>query len=325
MKNKPFIIGNATIQPGERLTLGLPTPELSTYTSMHIPIHVIHGKKAGPCLIVCAAIHGDEMNGVAIIHKLLNTKALRGLQGTLIAVPALNVYGMMTLTRNLPDRRDLDGSFPGSDHGSYAARLAHYFSEEILSKATHCIDIHTGAPYQHALPQIHTNFALPEAEKMARAFQPSVMLDTKAERGLLWQNKNNVPTLIFEGGEPLRLDERSIRVGYRGILRVMHKLEMVKVKSKLDFSPVLVKQREWLRAPGSGLCQPFKKLGASVQEGELLAEIYDPFGTSQKFQITSPYRGVVLTLNTLPLVNEGDPIMLLAKTEEEVTSDIWET
>lgn len=324
MKNKPLTIGNTQIQPGERLTLGLPTPELSTYTAMHIPIHVIHGKREGPCLLVCAAIHGDEMNGIAIIHKLLSAQLLKSLRGTLIAVPAINVYGLMTLSRNLPDRRDLDGSFPGSVSGSFAARLAHHLTNEILCKATHCIDIHTGDPYQRSLPHIQTNLKIPGTEKMATAFQPFVIVDTTSERGLLWQNNRGIPTLCYQAGEPMRLDDGGIRTGYKGILRVMQSLEMVKLKGKSHYDPVVIQSKKWLRAPGSGLCQMFKRLGASVQKGELLADIYDPFGTSQKFQIYSPQQGIILTHNTLPLVNEGDPIVELAPTEEEVTPEMWE-
>src|SRR5690625_2933216 len=261
MKNKPLTIGNTLVQPGERLTLGLPTPELSTYTSMHIPIHVLHGKREGPCLLVCSAIHGDEMNGIAIIHKLLNAQILKSLRGTLIALPAINVYGLMTLTRHLPDRRDLDGSFPGSVSGSFAARLAHHLTNEILSKATHCIDIHTGEPHQSSLPQIQTNMKIAEVEKMARAFQPFVIVDTNSKRGLLWQNDEGIPTLVYQAGEPLRLDERGIRTGYHGILRVMRALDMLKLKGKSEYQPVEVRSRNWLRAPGSGLYQRFKKLG----------------------------------------------------------------
>lgn len=322
MKNKPLTIGSAVIQPGERLTLGLLTPELSTYSSIHMPIHVIHGKKEGPCLLVCAAIHGDEMNGIAIIHRLLNTRVLKQLRGTLIAIPAINVYGLLTLNRNLPDRRDLDGSFPGSETGSFAARLAHHFNKEILSKATHCIDIHTAESHQTSLPQIQTDLDNPENERIAKAFQPFVAVHTTSSRGLLWQK--GIPTLIYEAGEPLRLDERAIRTGFRGIIRVMRSLDMLKLKSKSGFEPVVVRTTEWLRAPGSGLCRLFKKLGSPVKKGELLAEIYDPFGTSQKFQIFSPLQGIIMTLNTLPLVNEGDPIMYLAKTKEEVNRELWE-
>ena len=324
MKNKPLTIGNTIIQPGERVTLGLPTPELSSYISMHIPIHVIHGKKEGPCLLISGALHGDEMNGIEIIHKLLGSKYLNSLCGTLIAVPALNVYGLMTLTRNLPDRRDLDGSFPGTESGSFTGRLAHYFTQEILSLATHCIDIHTGGAHQCSLPQIHAPLKQDETKELAKAFQSYVVKNDDSDRGLLWKNRDGVPTLIYEAGEPLRLDDRSIRTGFRGILRVMRHLNMLKMSTRYaEFNPVMTRKSEWVYSAGSGLCRLFKKLGMTVQEGERIAEVYDPFGTERKFDVISPCRGVILSQTTLPLVNEGDPIVQVAPTESDVSKELW--
>ncbi len=328
MRNKPLTIGSTVIQPGERLTLGLPTPELYSYASLHIPVHIIHGKKAGPTLLICAAIHGDEMNGTAIIHRLLNLGLLKGMHGTLIAIPVMNVFGLTTLTRNLPDRRDLDVSFPGSEEGSFAARLAHYLNQEILSLATHCIDIHSGEPYQHRIPQIHTNLKNPELKALAHSFQPPVILHTESKRGLLWQNQKESPihTLIYDAGEPLRLDEACIRIGFRGILRVMRQLNMLSLTEKhtANYPPTWVRNSEWVRSPGSGLCQLYKKLGVYVKERDTLATVYDPFGTSRSFKITSPTNGIILAHNTLPLVNEGDPILQVAQTEETTHSESWQ-
>lgn len=322
-------MGNTVIQPGERMTIGLPTPELYSYASLHIPIHIIHGKKTGPTLLICSAIHGDEMNGIAIIHRLLNLNLLKSIYGTLIAVPVINVYGLITLNRNLPDKRDLDGSFPGSESGSFASRLAHYFEQQILNNITHCIDIHAGGPHQNFLPQIHANLHVPEIAEFAKSFRAPVMLHSESNRGLLWQNmrkEQRVPTLIYEAGAPLKLDELSIRTGLRGILRVMRHLNMLGLKSKHSnaLPSALVNSSTWLRSPGSGLCQLYKKLGSYINKGEKLAEIYDPFGTSQKFQIIAPINGMILAHNTLPLVNEGDPILQIAQTGEVVSPEKWE-
>lgn len=328
MKNKPFSIGNTVIQPGERVTLGLPTPELYTYASLHMPIHIIHGKRTGPTLLICAAIHGDEMNGTAIIHRLLKLGLLKSLQGTLIAAPVINIFGLITHARNLPDRRDLDASFPGSETGSFAARLAHYFKKEILGKITHCIDIHSGEPHQYWFPQIHTNLDLPETKSLASAFQAPVTNHTESERGLLWQNRETppIPTLMYEAGEPLRLDEWGIRIGLKGIIRVMRHLNMLSLKSKMQkpFSPMIVREKHWLRAPGSGLCEQYKKMGSYVRKGEVLAEIYDPFGTTQHFRLCAPDDGLIIAKNTLPLVNEGDPIVHIAQTQEKFERLNWD-
>ena len=321
MKARPLNIGNATIQPGERVTLGLPTPELSSYISMHVPIHVLHGKQEGPILLISGALHGDEMNGIDIVHNLLKSKSLNGLVGTLIAIPAMNVFGLMTLTRNLPDRRDLEGSFPGVETNSFAGRLAHYFTEEIFSHATHFIDIHTAGAHQFSIPQIYTDLDNQAAFEMAQAFQPDVIHDDKSGRGLLWQNGRGRPTIMYESGEPLRMDERSIRTGYRGILRLMRHLGMIKVTSRSLFEPVVVKNSYQLFSPGSGLCHFTKKVGTMAKEGERLARIYDPFGTAREFEILSPVTGLIISKNTLPLVNEGDQILCIAPTEKFYRED----
>ena len=135
MKNTEFIIGNISIQPGEKISLALPTPEIYTCAPMHIPVHVINGKKKGPTLLVCAAIHGDEANGIMIVKRLLELKHLSALKGTLIVIPVANIFGLITQTRYLPDGRDLEKSFPGMPEGSYAARLAYQLNQEILQKS----------------------------------------------------------------------------------------------------------------------------------------------------------------------------------------------
>jgi len=133
MRAKTLSIGNMSIHPGEKISLALPCPELYTCAPIHIPVHVIHGKKAGPVFVVCAAMHGDEINGIAAVQKLLNLNLLKSLKGTLIAIPVMNVYGLLAQSRNLPDQRDLENAFPGSETGSFADRLAHLLMKEVFS------------------------------------------------------------------------------------------------------------------------------------------------------------------------------------------------
>jgi uncharacterized protein len=327
MKNSPLQICNITIQPGERLTLALPTPEIYTCAPMHIPVHVIHGKKAGPTLLICAAIHGDEVNGVAIIHKLLNLKSLKSINGTLIAVPVVNIYGLIAQSRNLPDRRDLEGAFPGNETGSFASRLAYLFTNEILSKATHIIDIHTGEPYYNKLPQIHT-FLNEKTEKIAKAFAAPVTLNNISSRSLLWlmHKDDSKIVMLYEAGQALQVQDLPIKAGIKGILNVMRKLKMIapsKIKTKTQES-LVIKNTSWIRAPGSGICRLYKKLGSYVRKGDLIAGIIDPFGTEQKYKITSPCNGIIITENTLSLVNEGESLFQIALTSdsEKVLSQI---
>ncbi len=322
MKNKPLQIVSATIEPGEQVTLGLPTPELYTCAPMHIPIHVIHGKKAGPFLLVCAAIHGDEINGVAIVQKLLNFVSKRNIKGTLIAVPVVNIFGLLSGERYLPDRRDLEGNFPGSETGSYAARYAHSFITEIFSKATHCIDLHTGEEHYQKHPQVVTNFKRKEALELAKIFRAPLTIHSESDYGFLYQmnEASGIPTLSYHAGEGKRFDFGGISIGVRGIIKVMQHLGMIQSNTKsLPHTPLSIEKTSWVRSPGSGLCRLFKKLGTIVKEGEEIAAISDPFGTAQKFTVISPCNGVIIEQNNLPLTNEGEPVVKLAHTQGELS------
>ena len=235
MKNSPFKISNITVQPGESITVALPTPEIYTCAPMYIPIHIIHGKKAGPTLLVCGSIHGDAINGVVITQRLLKIRLLNSIRGTLIVIPSINIYGMITLSRNLPDRRDLEGGFPGSESGSFASRLANLLTEEIFNRITHCIDIRTGESHISKLSQIWTMTSNEESKQLAHAFQAPVILNTQSEKGLLWllhREERKIPTIIYETGEALRLDEYGIKMGVKGVIRVMRHLNMLMASMK---------------------------------------------------------------------------------------------
>ncbi len=319
MKNKPLTISNLSIQPGEKIALALPTPELYTCAKIHIPIHVLHGKKQGPVLVICAAMHGDEMNGIAMIQKLLNLHLLKSLTGTLIAIPVLNINGLIMQSRSLPDQRDLEGSFPGSETGSFASRLAHLLTTEIFSLATHCIDLHAGEPQMEKQPQVHTLMQYEEAKNMARAFGAPVTIDTDSQRGLLWlahKEENPVPTIIYDTGEPMRLDVHGIREGVKGIVRVMRHLQMLPAQKASAYAEesIVVNSPPWIHSSSSGLCRFYKSLGDRIHKGALIARISDPFGTKNKEEIIAPCDGVILARTSRPIVNEGDTIVQIVET-----------
>ena len=181
----PLTINGTSIQPGQRVTLDIPLPQLYTHTPMTMPAHVIRGKREGPSLFVCAALHGDELNGVEIIRRLLKLRAMRRLNGTLIAIPMVNVYGVIHHSRYLPDRRDLNRSFPGSERGSLASRLADLFMTEIVANCTHGIDLHTGASHRANLPQIRGNLDDEETARLAKLFGVPVLINSRIRDGSL--------------------------------------------------------------------------------------------------------------------------------------------
>jgi predicted deacylase len=317
MKNEPLIINGITILPGSRMTLDLPAGRLYTHTPMTIPVHIVSGKHAGPRLFISAAIHGDEINGVEIIRRLLKHSALKRLKGTIIAVPIVNVHGFINHSRYLPDRRDLNRSFPGSEKGSIAARLANLFMHQIISKSTHGIDIHTGAIHRSNLPQIRANLEDKETNRLARAFNVPVIISSNLRDGSLREAaaENGIPMLLYEAGEALRFDEVSIRAGVKGIINVMRLLEMLpqsRKESGKQMEPVVAHSSSWVRAPDSGILRAMIPLGGRVKKGTLLGVIADPFG-EREIQVSASFNGIVIGRTNLPLVNEGEALYHIAR------------
>jgi len=317
MKNEPLIINGITILPGSRMTIDLPAGRLYTHTPMSIPVNIISGKHAGPRLFISAAIHGDEINGVEIIRRLLKHSVLKRLRGTIIAVPIVNVHGFINHSRYLPDRRDLNRSFPGSEKGSIAARLAHLFMQQIISKSTHGIDIHTGAIHRTNLPQIRANLDDAETNRLARAFNVPVIISSNLRDGSLREAaaENGIPMLLYEAGEALRFDEVSIRAGVKGIINVMRILEMLPQsgkKNRKQIEPVVAHSSSWVRAPDSGILRAMIPLGGRVKKGTLLGVIADPFG-EREIQVIASFSGIVIGRTNLPLVNEGEALYHIAR------------
>lgn len=277
--NKPITIGNVQVKPGQRISVNLPIANLYTATSLHMPVKVLCGRRAGPVLFVSAAIHGDELNGVEIIRRLLKRQALKSLRGTLIAIPIVNVHGFIDQSRYLPDRRDLNRSFPGSPKGSIAARLANTFLKEIVLKSEIGIDLHTGAIDRANLPQIRANLDDPRVPDLAKAFGAPVVVNALLRDGSLraCAAGHNIPVMIYEAGEALRFDELSIRAGIRGILQVMRKLGMLPPAERTTQShTVIARSTSWVRASTSGIVTGAVSLGTRVKENDRLALISDP-------------------------------------------------
>jgi predicted deacylase len=315
-KNVSIQIGETTIRPGERKTVELNMGKLYTHTNLHMPVQVINGKRAGPVLFVSAAVHGDELNGVEIIRRLLKVKSLNRLKGTLIAVPIVNLYGFIHQSRYLPDRRDLNRSFPGTEKGSLAGRVAHLFLQQIVSQCTHGIDLHTGAIHRSNFPQIRANLDDEVTLAMAKAFDAPLMLNSDLRDGSLRAAamKMEIPILLYEAGEALRFDEVSIRAGVRGVINVMRHLGMLSGKTQIGKKPpVVARSSYWIRAPHSGIFRSLLKDGERVVRNEtLIGMISDPFGETEE-ALYAKYSGIIIGQNHLPLVNEGEALFHIAR------------
>ncbi len=296
-------------------------PVAKTYDHMDVtmPVEVVHGKNPGPTLFVTAAIHGDEINGVEIIRRLLVSRRINPKQlcGTLIAVPVVNVFGFNRQSRYLPDRRDLNRCFPGSATGSLAGQFAHILTTEIVNKATHGIDLHTGANHRTNLPQIRACLDDAATADLAHAFNVPVMINSTLRDGSLRAvaMEQGIPMLVFEGGQAHRFEDKVVRTGLAGIFTVMEKINMLRptpTKGRhKEHDTHIARSSKWVRAPQSGCLRSYKAIGAAVKKGDRLAVISDPFG-SNKMTVLANTSGIIIGQSLLPLVNNGDALFHIA-------------
>lgn len=317
MARAPFELADTRIAPGARVQIDVPVARLYTHAPLHIPVEVVHGRQAGPVLLVCGGIHGDEINSVEIVRRLLRSKQLQRLRGTLIAAPIVNVFGFVQHSRYLPDRRDLNRCFPGSESGSLGGRVAALFREQIVDHATHIIDLHTGAIHRTNLPQIRAQLKThPETEAMAEAFGAPVILNAELREGSLrhYAQNRGVPVLTYEAGEALRFDEWAIAPGVRGVLRVMRRIGMLsgEHRRRVPAPAEVANGSSWARAPIDGILRPRVRLGARVAKGEVLGVVADPFGNAED-EVVATADGIVIGMSNLPLANEGEALFHVAR------------
>jgi hypothetical protein len=307
----PFVLSWTEVPSGTRLTVDVPLPQLYTHTAIPMPVQVLHGIQDGPCLFLTAALHGDELNGMEIIRRVVSRLDPERLRGTVLAVPVVNVFGLITQSRYLPDRRDLNRSFPGSASGSLASRLAHTVRHEIIRPCTHGIDFHTAGMNRTNLPQIRANLDDPEARRCAQAFGAPVIVNSAARDGSLREAaaSTGVHTLVYEAGEPLRFSEDAIDIGVSGVLRMMTALGMRIGRSRILDKPHLeVSKSKWVRGKRSGILRLSVAVGEHVSKGQMLGTISDSF-EENKVSVKSPWAGVVIGQTVNPLVYRGDAVV----------------
>lgn len=323
MPNSAFILADTKIPKDTSMTVYIDLPKLYN-TPMQLPLHVIRGKKSGPVVFVSAAIHGDELNGIEIIRRFKKLSILKRVRGTVILVPIVNIYGISTLSRYLPDRRDLNRSFPGSSTGSLASRVAKIFFDEVVSKCDFGIDLHTASIHKSNLPQVRTNIDNEYTFALAKAFGAPVVLHSELRDGSLRSvaQEKGVPILLYEAGEALRFDETSIRIGVNGLVNVLRESDMLpKISRKKEQkSPIVSRNSKWIRSGGGGILRTIKALGEVVKELEIIAYIDEPLG-DEIYAVYAPFDGVIIGKSEIPLVQEGDAIFHIAKLKNIETAE----
>ncbi len=311
-----FEFGGRQIASGARETIELEVSVLANSTRMNLPVHVVHGQTHGPVFFISGVVHGDEIQGVEIVRRILASSEVKSLSGTLLAVPIVNGFGFLNHSRYMPDRRDLNRSFPGSDQGSLASLLADLFFREVVQRSQYGIDFHTAALHRTNLPQIRLAPNDDDLLKLAEAFAPPVILTSKLRDGSLRQSakESGVKVLLYEGGEALRFDEASIEAAVKGTLRVMKAIGMISDAPKLapHFSVTHSSSSTWLRAPEGGILHSVRRIGDRVGKLEPIGVISDPLGASQ-VSVVAEDDGIIIGRTNLPIVNRGDALFHLAR------------
>lgn len=322
------VLGSISVSPGERKLIEIPVGNVTSSSPVNLPVHVVRGRREGPCLLVTGCLHGDELNGAEIVRRLLRSASLKRIRGTLLAVPVLNLPAFLMRTRYLPDRRDLNRCFPGAASGSLGARLAKAITSELIPLCDAVIDLHTGAVNRPNLPQIRINPGQRESMQLAKAFGAPVVIVSSIREGSFRGSCKEAgkPVILFESGEAARLEAATIRFGLRGIMAVMRHLRMLPARKDKEAetpSPVICRRSSWERSPAFGLFTPLAPLGRAVAEGDQLGFVADPLA-GEEFSVEAAKAGIVIGRTNEGLVDEGDALFHIgvasdpAEAEEQI-------
>lgn len=308
--NGPITVGGVTVPPGRKAKLELPFAQAVTGANESLPVVVVNGRSAGPNVWLSGAIHGDELNGIQIIRTVLGDLDARNVRGAVIAVPIVNPMGFITGSRYLPDRRDLNRSFPGSARGSTAARLAHLFMTEIVQHCSVGIDLHTAGGHRTNIPQIRGDIDHPATLRLARAFGAPFTIHARLRDGSLRQaaTESGRVALVYEAGQAHRFDEHAVRAGVAGVLRALRSLEVVDMRLPRARPTRLIRRTRWMRARRGGIAEVGVRLGDYVDEGQPVAAISDAVG-GRPTHVKSTESGWVIARALRPLVNSGDALV----------------
>jgi len=311
-KIKSLDIANQSFLAGESAQLKIQVGRLTSGNLIYVQGQVYRSKKAGPTTLLLAGVHGDEINGIEIIRRIMDQKALVNIKsGTVIVIPIVNVFGFINSSRYVPDGKDVNRSFPGTLNGSLASRIARTLTKYIFPTVDYIFDFHTGGDLRYNYPQIRYTKGDTESKKLAAVFHAPFTLSSRNISKSLRKSAHTlgIPSLIFEGGESIRINPEVVSIGLEGIFRCLYHLGHVSDRyvHPAEYKNILIEKTSWKRANYSGILTKNKASGNYVKKGALLGTINDPYGKKSK-PIISSNSGYIIGHNNASLVNYGDAI-----------------
>lgn len=309
---KQVTIANQEIKPGEFKEIKINIARLPSHTLIDTPIYVSRSMKDGPVLALIAGMHGDELNGMEVVRRILDQGLHKVKRGTVVCMPVINVYGFLNYSREVPDGKDVNRSFPGRRNGSLASRVAYYLMHDVIPFIDCGIDFHTGGAMRSNYPQVRAVLRDDTNLELANAFCAPFTIDTSFRPNSLRKeaSRKGKKIIVYEGGESLRFDPQAIEEGVAGTLRLMKHLNMIDTAPEPKEQNRLIWNTAWIRAKHAGLFQPNIQCGQLVHRGEWVGTITDPFGEFKE-EVKASETGYVISLNNGPVINAGDALMHL--------------
>lgn len=312
LKNKAITIAGQTVLPGQKKLIKIDIARLPSGTLIDVPVHVFNSKQPGPTLLLQAGLHGDEINGVETLRRMLEQKLFNLKKGAVIVVPILNIFGFIHFSREVPDGKDVNRSFPGVKKGSLASRIAYYYTHLVLSQADYAIDLHTGGAQRNNYPQIRYSIEDPLSKILAQQFNAPFYFASNLIKGsfrkqALAMQKTSV---VFEGGESMRYDPYAFTIAQQGILNIMQYLGMSKNTTAIEPNSIELRHKKWIRAPRAGMFIPAINNGQAINKGQVIGKVADTFAQKSK-AIKAPFNGYVFCINNQAVVNRGDALFHL--------------
>ena len=302
------------IRPGESRDVTLAVSESYSSMTVRIPIHIRRAPVDGPVVFVTAALHGDEINGTGAVRQLIQDAEFQLRRGSVVLVPVLNLPAFDRHSRYLPDRRDLNRSFPGNATGSPAGRMARTIFDEIVSRCDYGIDLHTASVRRTNYPNIRGDLTDPDVRRIAEAFGCEVNIDSKGPQGAFRREAcvAGCPTIIMEGGEVWKVEPGIVETAVRGIKNVLRELDMFDGEAESPDYQITIQRSKWIRAEKGGFLQFHIKPGDIIEKDQPLATNTTLLGR-ERSMLLAPFSSVVIGMTTLPAISPGDPVCNLGK------------
>lgn len=309
---------------GQKHNLYLHLSDNSLGRPWNVPLIIIRGKKKGPVLGVTAALHGDELNGISTIFKLIDQIDPEQLSGTLILAPICNVPGYLMQQRRYIDSVDLNRVMPGKEKGTPSAIYAHHLTSKIISKFDYHIDLHTAGQGRVNSLYIRADIENEGSRTLAYLQNPQIIVKKYDEQGTLraWANDNNIPSITVEIGNPDAFQHNLIDETLEGILNTLRFYQMVPGEVKDMVTDAHICDHSfWYHSSKGGIVDVLPKLADKVTKGETIAIVYNVFGEIRE-EIIANRSGVVIGKTKSPNCDAGTKLLHLGVDQIEPDPEV---